>query len=226
MKTVLRPSIRGHSTLEYAVLMPIVLICVFICIEIFLIQYQKSVVQNIAEEAAQSLSRQWGYKPLPVDEINSGVYKTETYESREIYWNLKLLFSKSKEEAARAYIEKKIKNTGFLKPYVPKGDSADSTKHHLTVDVNINPGLPAVLNVEIMAAYQMPMKNLMRLVGFGDCLIIEGHAQSLVYDSKDMINTTDYVYQLIRSTDLYQNFIKKIDPLKKNLDMILKEQEG
>ena len=105
MKTVLRPSIRGHSTLEYAVLMPIVLICVFICIEIFLIQYQKSVVQNIAEEAAQSLSRQWGYKPLPVDEISSGVYKRETYESMEVD-ELKLLFSKKGGSCQGIYREK------------------------------------------------------------------------------------------------------------------------
>lgn len=225
MKTVKKPLSGGHSTLEYALLMPIIFICVFMCIVIFLILYQKSLVQNMAEEAAQSLSRQWGYKPLPVDEINSGVYKRETYESREVYWNLKLLFSKKKEEAAKAYIEKNIKDVGFLKPYVSEKGSAKNTDPNLIVAVDIKPGLPAVLNVEIKAAYQMPVKNLMRLVGIGDRLVIEGKARSLVYDTKDMINTTDYVYQLIRATDLYQNFIKKIEPLKKNLDKILKEEE-
>lgn len=225
MKTVKKPFISGQSTLEYALLVPIIFICVFLCIVIFLILYQKAIVQNLAEETAQSLSRQWGYKPLPVDEINTGVYKRETYESREVYWNLKLLFSKKKEEAAKEYIEKNIKNVGFLKPYVPKKTSANNTESNLIVDVDIKPGLPAVLNVEIKAAYQIPMKNLMRLIGIGDCLVIEGYARSLVYDPKDMINTTDYVYQLIRATDLYQNFIKKIEPLKKNIDMILKEEE-
>ncbi len=223
MKTVMKTSRSGHSTLEYTLLMPIIFICVLMCIVIFLIQYQKAIVQNIAEETVQSLSRQWGYKPLPVDEISSGVYKRETYESREVYWNLKLLFSKKKEEAAKEYIEKNIKNVGFLKPYVPKKTSSNNTEPNLIVDVNIKPGLPAVLNVEIEAVYQMPMKNLMRLIGIGDCLVIKGYARSLVYDPKDMINTTDYVYQLIRSTDLYQNFIKKIEPLKKNLDKIIEE---
>ena len=56
---------------------------VFICIVVFLILYQKAIIQNMAEDVTQSLSRQWGYKPLPVDEINSGVYKRETYESRK-----------------------------------------------------------------------------------------------------------------------------------------------
>jgi hypothetical protein len=222
MKTEKRRFISGHSTLEYTLLLPIVFICVFICIVVFLILYQKAIIQNMAEDVTQSLSRQWGYKPLPVDEINSGVYKRETYESREVYWNLKLLFSKSKEDAAKEYIEEHIKDVGFLKPYVPK-EGSGNTEPNLVVDVDVKPGLPAVLNVKIKAAYQMPMYNLFKLIGIKDCLIIEGHAQSLVYDPKEMINTTDYIYQLIRATDLYQNFIKKIEPLKKNLEKLIKE---
>lgn len=213
----------GHSTLEYTLLMPIILICVFICIVAFLILYQKALVQYIAEDAAQSLSRQWGYKPLPVDEINSGVYKRETYESREVYWNLKLLFGADKEKAAIEYLEKNIKDIGFLKLYVPEENSGKSIDN-LIVNVDIKPGIPAVLYVDIKAIYHMPMQNLFKLIGFGECLIVEGRAQSLVYDPKDMINTTDYVHQLVRSTDTYQKFMKKIEPLKKNLDKLLKGQ--
>ncbi len=215
----------GYSTLEYTLLMPIIFICIFICIVVFLILYQKAIVQNMADDVAQSLSRQWGYKPLPVDEIDTGVYKKDTYESREVYWNLKILFSKKKEQTAKEYIEKNIKDVGLLKPYAPDNGSGNSLESNLIVEVDIKPGLPAVLNVDIQAAYEMPMKNLLKLIGVREFLVIEGHARSLVYDPKDMINTTDYVYQLIRATDLYQNFIKKIEPLKKNLDKLLKEQE-
>lgn len=225
MKVIAKKSISGHSTLEYALLMPIIFICVFACIIVFLILHQKAIIQNIAEEAAQSLSRQWGYNPLPVEEIHSGVYKRETYDNREIYWNLKLLFSEKKKKDAREHIEKNIKNVGLLKPYSSKV-SSDNAVPDTTVNVDIKPGLPAVLNIEIKAAYIMPAKYLMKLIGIGDCLIIKANARSLIFDPKDMINTTDYVYQLIRSTDLYQDFIEKIEPLKKNLDRILKEQEG
>jgi len=225
MKVFAKPSTSGHSTLEYALLMPIIFICVFVCIIVFMILYQKAIIQNIAEETAQSLSRQWGYSPLPVEEISSGVYKRETYESREVYWNLKLLFSEKKKKDAKEYIEKSIKNVGFLKPYNSQA-FGDNSIPDTTVNVDIKPGLPAVLNVEIKAAYKMPAKNLMNLIGIGDCLIIKGYARTLIYDPKDMINTTDYVYQLIRSTDFYQDFIKRIEPIKKNLDRILKEQEG
>ncbi|NLX63178.1 MAG: pilus assembly protein [Clostridiaceae bacterium] len=222
MKIFRKPSTSGHSTLEYALLMPIIFICVFVCIIVFLILYQKAIIQNIAEEAAQSLSRQWGYNPLPMEEINSGVYKRETYDSREIYWNLKLLFSEKKKKDAREHIEKSIRNVGLLKPYNSQV-SGDNAIPATTVNVDIKPGLPAVLNIEIKAAYMMPAKNLMKLIGIGDCLILKANARSLIFDPKDMINTTDYVYQLISSTDLYRKFIKKIEPLKKNLDRILKE---
>lgn len=226
MKTGKRLLRSGNSTLEYTILMSIVFICVFICIVIFLILYQKALVQNMAEDVAQSLSRQWGYKPLPIDEVNSGVYKKDTYESREVYWNLKILFSRKKEEVAKEYIEKNLKGIGLLKPYIPENDSDNDIKSNTIVDVDIKPGLPAILNVDIKVAYEMPMKNLFRLIGIREFLVIEGYARSLVYDPKDMINTTDYIYQLIRATDLYQNFMKKIEPLKKNLDKLLNGQEG
>ncbi len=202
---------RGSYTLEYAILIPIIFACVFICILISLVFYQKTLIQNIAEEMAQSISRQWGYKPLPTEELTSGVYKRDTYESREVYWHLKLWNNRKKEEHAESQILMALDNLGILKLY-----SSDQN-----VDVIFKPGIPSEVVVKIQVAYSIPGLGLIKLIDNADYLIIEGEARSAVYDSKDMINTSDYVYQIIRETKFYQEIMAKIEALKTNLNKII-----
>lgn len=202
---------KGSYTLEYAILIPIIFVCVFVCILLFLILYQKTLIQNLAEETVQSISRQWGYKPLPTDQLTTGVYKRDTYESREVYWHLKLWNSKKKEEQAESQILMAIDNLGVLKPHISKPK----------VDVIFKPGIPSEVVVKIQVAYQVPGISLIKLIDEVDYLIIAGEARSAVYDSKDMINTSDYVYQIIRETKFYQDIMAKIETLKGNLSKII-----
>ena len=178
---------KGSSTVECAILMPIILACVLLCIFIFMILYEKTLLQNYAEDVAMSLSRQWGYKPLPVDELETGVYKKETYEDREIYWQLKLLGNNKKELAAYEYIRDNTKTTGILKPY--KDRTGKEVQNEISVD--FTPGIPSTIQITIIAKYSTPAKPLLSLIGMNDYLIIEAKAKSTVYDPKDMINTTD-----------------------------------
>lgn len=210
---------RGNATLEYIILLPIVFVCIFLCVFIFLILYQKTLIQNIAEDAAQSISRQWGYNPLPVGEISTGVYRKETYENREIYWHLKLLSNNKKEAAAKSYMEENSRNLGLLKRY--KDHTGQACEPEILVD--LKPGIRSVLHVTVKAKYDMPAKGLLRLAGLKEYLLIEARAQAMVYDPKELINTTDYVYQLITESKFYEKFAEKIKLLKENLDKFLKE---
>lgn len=197
---------RGAATLEYALLLPVVLLSILAVMVIFLFLYQKALIQNLAEDAAQSLSRQWGYKPLPMEELDTGVYQKATYDNREIYWHIKLWNNNNKEAAAEAHLKEKTKGLGFLQEPVVK--------------VNFKPGLPSTLTVEIEAASKMPGA---RFLGLGNFLVIKGYAQAYVYDSKDMINTTDYVIQLFRKTKTYQFFNEKLSALRENLKKTIKK---
>ena len=66
---------KGSSTVECAILIPVILASVMLCVFIFIILYEKTLLQSYADEMAMSLAREWGYKALPVDELESGVYK-------------------------------------------------------------------------------------------------------------------------------------------------------
>lgn len=206
---------RGSYTLEYAILIPMIFVCVYVCILVFLLFYQKTLIQNIAEDAAQSISRQWGYKPLPVDELVTGVYRKDTYESRETYWHLKLWNNKKKEEQAKEYISVGLDKIGVLRTH---------PSHPIDVTVDFKPGIPSKVFVVIEVAYKAPGTGLLKLVGKDDFIIIRCEACSTVYDSKDMINTADYVYQIIRETKVYQDIMAKIDSLKGSLDNIINKE--
>ncbi len=224
----------GNATLEYTLLLPVIFVCILAVILVFLVLYQKALIQNLAEDAAQSLSRQWGYKPIPVNEMETGVYQKKTYETREIYWHLKLWINNDKEAAAEKYLMEKVMGSGLLKPYKPSeasGQRKDSqstiqgvSQHKTpqappdpTVVVNYTPGLPSTLTVEIQVTYKLPG---LKLIGL-EYVPIKGYAQAFIYDSKDMINTTDYVIQLLRGTSAYQNFAEKLSSLKKNLKKLV-----
>lgn len=210
---------KGSSTVECAILMPIVLACVLLCIFIFIILYEKTLLQNYADDVAMSLARQWGYSPLPVDEIETGVYKKETYEDREIYWHLKVFGNKKKQDAAYEYIKKHSKSTGILEPYKDhEGNVIDNV-----IIVDFTPGIPSKIQITINAKYNTPAKPLLKILGMDDYLMLGASAKSEVYDPKDMINTTDFVYQMVRETDTFAKFSEKIKPLKEKLDKFVKE---
>ncbi len=222
-----KSSKKGMATLEYALLLPLILACIFVAIDVFLIFYQKTILQTFAENMAQSLARQWGYKPLPLEEAKTGVYKKSAYESREVYWHLKLWENNGKETAAENYIKSEAMKSHFLKAYEPTdGSKNGNRKKALEPEVNVTykVGFPSSLKVSIKSSFYLPGAGLMRAIGLGELLIIEGNATAHVYDPKDMINNTDYVLQLLKGTTFYQKFIEKIAPLKQNIEKFIKKE--
>lgn len=218
----------GNATLEYAILLPTVFACVFAVITVFLVLTQKALIQNLAEDTAETLSRQWGYMSFLDEEMKSGIYKKTTYKEREIYWNLKLWNNEEKEKKAERYIKKRVIEMGPLKTFQPQKSTEGNQKNENSyqdpsVLVKYTADLPSTLTVEIVANYIVPGAGVMKLLGMGDFLTIKGSAQGYVYDAKDMINTTDYVIQIFQGTKTYQLFMEKVKPLKDNLQKIIKK---
>ena len=220
-----KDGVKGLATIEYAILIPLLLACVFVAIDVYIILYQRALIQNLAEECAQSLSMQWGYYPLPVDEIQTGVYQKDTYESREVYWQIKLWKNSDKERTAEEYIKQKAVGLNFLKPY--QGSTGNQTNasndSKPEVKVKYKAGLPSTLNVSIKASYLLPGAGLMKTIGLGELLTIEGNATANVFDSKDMINNTDYVIQLLMGTNIYKTFTEKLSPIKEYIDKLMNQ---
>jgi hypothetical protein len=224
-----RKDVRGLTTIEYALLLPVILACIFLVIDVFLILYQKSLIQTYTENMAQTLARQWGYMPLPLEESRTGVYQKNTYESREVYWHIKLWENRGKAEEAERYIKEEIKKQRFLKFYAPpdtrKNDGSRQNALEPEVDVVYKAGFPSTLSISVKSYFHLPGANIIKAIGLGELLTIKGYATAHVYDTKDMINNTDYVLQLLRKTAVYQKFIEKIAPLKQNIEKFIGKKD-
>jgi len=209
---------RGSSTIEIAIIMPIVFALILASVMLFLILYQKALIQNVAENMAESLSRHWNYKSLTFkEEVENGAYTKNTYSEREVYWDLKFWTYGRKKADAEKYIKEKVMYLGPLKPARTNG----RPDGHVDVSVNYKYGLITTVTVNIAAHYKVPGSGLLKLAGLDDLLIIRGEAQAQVYNAKNMINTTDYVIQLIRNTKAYDMFMEKLKPVKDALNKII-----
>jgi hypothetical protein len=158
--------------------------------------------------------------------METGVYKTETFMEKDLYWSLKLWRNTEYESRAEEIIKSSAEKLGPLKPMRPEEKSGTEKKNKsgseaVSVKVKYNPGFPSSITVDIRACYRVPGAGLMKLVGLGDRIVVHGSAQSSVYDSKDMINTTDYVMQLLRDTKAYGLFMEKTAPIRDTLNKII-----
>lgn len=210
---------KGSSTIEVAIIMPVIFALIFASIVVFLILYQKALIQSLAENMAESIARQWNYTVVSYEEIENGAYTKDTYDEREIYWELKTLTGGKKRltQLYEDYIRDKVSHLGPLKP----DRTGVSHDDHIDVSVSCKYGLVTTVDVNIAARYKVPGAGILKLVGLDDLLLIKGEARTHVFGSKDMINTTDYVIQLVRGTRAYDAFIGKIKPIKDALNKII-----
>jgi len=209
----------GSTTIEYAIVLPMVFACVIGCITIFLLLYQKAMLQSTAENLAESVARQWNYESLNYSEINHGVFEKSTFNKREVYWNLKFFKHKSKAEAFEQYCHKAIENKGLLKLYREEGRIKSPE-----VEVKYHAGFPSYVTVKIKATYYLPGASMLWLLGMGESITIQTEAQCHVHDSKDMINTADYVVQLVRETKVFAAFEEKLREIKRSIEIITDSQ--
>jgi len=205
---------RGNLTTEYAVLLPAILAVITLAVVVFLIFYQGALLQNAAENLAEALARQWNYASFTNQEIKSGVYQKVTFDERELYWDLK--GSHSKERAAQEYCREYVRNLGFLRFCKYDDSQADPE-----VTVSYTGGMRPEIMVSIEAFYVFPGSGILKALGLGEILRIEASARCNVHNAKDMINTTDYIFQMLRETGLFDSLDRKFQDIRNSVEKVL-----
>ncbi|NMA64697.1 MAG: pilus assembly protein [Clostridiaceae bacterium] len=208
---------RGNFTVEYAILLPVIFAAIIFSIVVFLIFYQGALLQNTAENLAESLARQWNYAFLNRQEINSGVYQKSSFDEREVYWDIKIWKNRSKENSAQKYCQEYVEKLGFFRFY-----ESNNSQVKPKVQVKYSTGIPSKVKVKIDASYVFPGSEIMRVLGLGNVLKIKAEAQCNVYNAKDMINTTDYIFQMLRETKIYALLDKRFQDIKNSIDKVIR----
>ena len=204
--------LSGSATIEYIIIMPVVIACVVAVIMVFECLYQQSAIQALADSTAEGLSMIWGYSPIREEEIASGAYSRESFDNRQLYWQAPPIESGKKTRTAGSWAEKQLESIGLLKEIEDKNAEVSVSYHY---------GFPtSKIKVTITAHYVLPGAAALKYIGLGDILTIRCHAEAPVYDQKEMINVSDYIIQKVMESKAGE-FLKKIaSPLKKALKML------
>lgn len=202
----------GSATIEYAIIMPVAIACVVAVIVVFECLYQQSAIQTLAEQTAEGLSMIWGHDPVSEEDIVTGAYSRESFDSKQLYWQVLPTGKYQKTGTAKGWIEKQLDSLGLLE---------EIEDRNAEVTVSYQYGFPlSKVKVSITAYYEMPGAAALKYIGMGNLLIIKGQAEAPVYDQKEMINVSDYIIQKVMETNAGE-FINKIAaPLKKVLKML------
>lgn len=202
----------GSATIEYVIIMPLAIACVVAVIMVFESLHQRSAVQALAETAAEGLSMIWGHSPIEEEELMTGAYSRESYDNRQLYWQILPVGKDGKTGTTEEWLRKQIENRGLLE---------ELEDRQAQVRVVYHQGFPASkVEVSITSYYDMPGAAALKYIGLGDLLIIRGHAEAPVYDQKEMINVSDYVIQKVMESKIGELLKKLASPLKKALEIL------
>jgi len=202
----------GSATVEYILILPLAMACVVAVIMIFMALYQKSAIQGLADTTAEGLSMVWKHNPVKAEELTTGAYSRESYDNRQIYWQILPVGSGRKAATAQEWAKKQLDTMGILKKAEDARAQAIVNYHH---------GFPSGrIEVSLSARYIMPGAAALRFIGLGDRLMVKGSAEYPIYDQKEMIHVTDYIVQKVMDSGIGELLKKLASPLKKVLKML------
>jgi len=145
----IKNSRKGAVTIEYALIFPIVILCVFILMFIGLVFYQQALLQSVVSENVQNCAFLWGYDFNSL-KMNEGITGKKSYLSEDLYWQI---FSKAdrKKSILRENIMHEIKKRSILKP---SGDVNVEIVYH-------NYFLVQKVGFKAEMAYKMPCEGFL-----------------------------------------------------------------
>ncbi|AGC68427.1 TadE-like protein [Thermoclostridium stercorarium subsp. stercorarium DSM 8532] len=201
---------RGAVTVEYAVIFPIVIVCIFIIIHIGMLYYQHCLMQTVASKCVRSMALLWGYDP---DEINieTGITDRNAYVSEALYWQLITDKNKRGEKAAQAVLNE-LMSKSVIKP--SGGFDVEMTYNNYIIFKKIG--------LCIRADYVLPFGDLLELVGLPGRTRMEVYSETMVHDTQDFIQNTDYLLQIYEESGARNWVEEKVEPLLNSLKNIKK----
>ena len=189
-------SLKGAVTIEYVLIFPFVIFCVFILIFIGLIFYQQALLQSVVSENAQNCALLWGYDLNKLN-MTEGVTNTESYLSEDLYWHI---FSKAdrKKLLLQNYIRNEINKRSILKP-----------SHDVDVEVVFhNYFLIQKVGLKAEMAYKLPCDNFIRSLGLSGDIKIQTYSEAVIQDPKEFIHNVDYILKIYEESGA-SNWVKE-----------------
>lgn len=201
-------SCKGAVTIEYALVFPIVIICIIMLIYFGLVYYQQALLQSIVSENLQNCSLLWGYNPEKLN-IREGITDREAYLSEGLYWHL---FSGSNRK--KAVLQENIRRE-FI------GQSIIKPTKDIDIEVNYrNYVLIKKIELKAYTSYKLPFGAFFKSIGLPGDITVTASSETTVQDPKEFIQNMDYLLQIYEETGARDWVMEKCKPLVDSLGKI------
>lgn len=199
---------KGAVTIEYALVFPVVIICVAILVYVGLIYYQQALLHSVISENAQNYALLWGYD---LGELNTGegITNADTYLSEGLYWQV---FSQS--EKKKLALQKSIKNEIEKRSILEPSREIEVEVIYRTYFILQKVGLKANMT------YKLPADKFLKSLELSGEIQICSYSEITVNDPKEFIHNVDYLLQIYEESGASTWVNEKCKPLIDSLSKI------
>lgn len=204
---------KGLMTVEYAVIMPLLIFLVILLLFAVFALHDRAVLQSVTIETAESLARVWRCGENPQVWMDSGDWSPEAREERTLYWQLGSAFSveKGKTDRIAELLAQRLQNRRWL-PMIRLNGTAGG---NVQVAVSCQGGIPfATVHVETMLSASVPATGLLSHFGWDGVMRISASADAPVSDPKSLMQDIDWGLQVLQKTGAGKLFGKISDPVR------------
>ncbi len=202
---------NGSATLEYSMVMPVLLFVVILFFYVVLAIHNRAVLQAVASDTASALSRVWRDGNNAGRYLTSGVYLPEDIQNRPLYWQLSMALSDETEKMKN--IEAVVVAEARKKAWLPLGRK-DRTAD-VQAQIHVRGGIPyGTLTVSISLYHALPGAGFFRKKGFQNYGLSVVSATALVTDGKSTIQEVDWALQALDKTPFPEMIEEVVDPIK------------
>lgn len=196
---------KGSFTIEAAVVVPTVLLCLIALIYICLLMYQQVYLQSVANTAAERGAANWSNASM---DMYIGRIKESDFKNVSLYWRLVDILplgkaSEAKKSRVEDYVKYSLKQYSLFGKGLDDKEIINSREGKLSVNCDICDYIiyKKVL-VSVAEEYNIPLGgSLLKAFGFSSGFTLKADAEAVVNEPAEFIRNTDFVVDTIREYD-------------------------
>lgn len=200
----------GAVTVEYAIVFPVVIICVMVLVYLGMLCYQQCLMQSAVNEYVQDQAFLWGFAPDGID-MKAGIKSKDAYIDEELYWHIFTDVDKRKKKAVQS-LQYELMSKSVIKPH--NGFDVEVAYSNFLVYKKIG--------INAKAMYPLPFKGLFELFGLPGYVLIEAYDETAITDPQEFMQNIDYLLQIYDESGAKDWVKEKCEPLISTLQKIKK----
>ena len=189
-------------TIEAAILVPVVIICLILLVYICVLLYQQAYIKSLANAAAERGAAVWAN---PSKDMYVEFVDRDALDNTPLYWRVGELFSSKAKQSKYDKVNKFV--TGSISKYSLFYKNKDGINLKYT-DSNMNVKCELTdyviykkLKVSIEEEYNLPITNVFKSFGIDLEFKISASSESVVNDPVEFVRNTDFVIDSVREID-------------------------